>query len=151
MGGRDEDIRNTVENLKLPPLEKGALYHLMGMKTDHSFVFGGLHRDARPGSVEMHNKLLRVLTWGQAFINGETIVGFDAWWADERNGGVGPDRSDGRVHNTSTPERARQTFRATHDLSILPRPTEERKWMVVIGLLALVCAGLAYTYYRRRP
>ncbi len=45
---------------------------------------------------------------------------------------------------------ARQTFRATYNLSFFPNPTDERVWMAAIVLIALVGLGLTYLLYRRK-
>ena len=140
----NDDIRGVVEDLGLPALEVGTLYHLMGIETAYRRFFD-IPDTSLP--VDARNKRSRILTWGRVFINGETTVGFDAWFPDFRvNGSEG----DGNVYNVETPERARQTFRNTYGLSILPKPTEESQWIAVVALLVLGGAGLAYLLYRRK-
>ena len=141
MGGRDEDIRNKVENLPFSDLEKGALYHLMGMETNYSTSFEELPQGPKYGNWQWHNKLTRMLTWGRAYIHGDTTVDFEKWLLQHSKGGVVI--SGNGEFNTSTPERARQTFRATHKLSAVSRPADESNWTLIIALL-LICAGLAY-------
>jgi hypothetical protein len=119
------------------------LYYMMGMDTPYKYFF-----DApltAPGlTVEVQNKRNRVLTWGRFFINGKTTLGFDAWFRGH----------DGREtdlrQNVATPALARQTFRATYNLSFFPNPTDERVWMAAIVLIALVGLGLTYLLYRRK-
>ena len=141
MGGRDEDIRNAVESLPLPDIQKGALYHLMGMETNYSTSFEELPQGPKFGNNDWHKKLTRMLTWGRAFIHGDTTLDFETWWPLHSKGGVAISGDGG--FNTDTPEKARQTFRATHNLSNVSRPAEESNWTLIIALL-LVCAGLAY-------
>lgn len=141
MNDGNDDIRGIVDNLGLPPLEVGTLYYMMGMNTPYKHYFDG----TAPGlTFDAQKMKSRVLTWGRFFINGKTTLGFDAWFRGH----------DGREtdlrQNVATPALARQTFRATYNLSFFPNPTDERVWMAAIVLIALVGLGLTYLLYRRK-
>jgi hypothetical protein len=138
----NDDIRGIVDNLGLPPLEVGTLYYMMGMDTPYKYYFDG----TAPGPTFDAQKMTsRVLRWGRFLINGRTALGLDEW----QKGWDGTETD--LWQNVETPALARQTFRATYNLSFLPNPTDERVWMAAIVLIALVGSGLIHLLYRRKP